>query len=88
MMLRFVFRLRSPRFHIDESLVTWVSPNTRPPLRRPRSRWAHKLVVSFFYRLTGISQTIAEGKSITGDLGGKASTKEYTSAIIAKIGKV
>jgi isocitrate dehydrogenase (NAD+) len=34
------------------------------------------------------TQTIAEGKTITGDLGGKASTKEYTSAIIAKIGKV
>jgi len=30
-------------------------------------------------------QTIAEGKAITGDLGGKASTKEYTSAIIKKI---
>ena len=34
-----------------------------------------------------ISQTIAEGKSITGDLGGKASTKEYTSAIIEKLSK-
>jgi isocitrate dehydrogenase (NAD+) len=31
--------------------------------------------------------TIAEGKSITGDLGGKASTKEYTAAIIQKLGK-
>lgn len=30
-------------------------------------------------------QTIAEGKSITGDLGGKASTKEYTEAIIRKL---
>ncbi|KAG2141762.1 uncharacterized protein EDB93DRAFT_1294067 [Suillus bovinus] len=29
--------------------------------------------------------TIAEGKTITGDLGGKASTKEYTSAIISKL---
>ncbi|KAL5527222.1 hypothetical protein ACEPAG_6013 [Sanghuangporus baumii] len=29
--------------------------------------------------------TIAEGKTITGDLGGKASTKEYTQAIIAKL---
>ncbi|OCB84519.1 hypothetical protein A7U60_g8505 [Sanghuangporus baumii] len=29
--------------------------------------------------------TIAEGKTITGDLGGKASTKEYTEAIIAKL---
>ncbi|CAG7848684.1 Isocitrate dehydrogenase [NAD] subunit 2, mitochondrial; AltName: Full=Isocitric dehydrogenase; AltName: Full=NAD(+)-specific ICDH; Flags: Precursor [Serendipita indica DSM 11827] len=29
--------------------------------------------------------TIAEGKSITGDLGGKASTKEYTAAIISKL---
>ncbi|KAK0468255.1 mitochondrial NAD-dependent isocitrate dehydrogenase subunit 2 precursor [Desarmillaria tabescens] len=28
--------------------------------------------------------TIAEGKTITGDLGGKASTKEYTAAIIQK----
>ncbi|EIN10364.1 hypothetical protein PUNSTDRAFT_112224 [Punctularia strigosozonata HHB-11173 SS5] len=31
--------------------------------------------------------TIAEGKSITGDLGGKASTKEYTQAIISKLGR-
>ncbi|TEB35697.1 hypothetical protein FA13DRAFT_1728546 [Coprinellus micaceus] len=31
--------------------------------------------------------TIAEGKTITGDLGGKASTKEYTDAIIQKIVK-
>jgi hypothetical protein len=30
-------------------------------------------------------QTIAEGKTITGDLGGKASTKEYTAAIVAKL---
>ncbi|KAL1693121.1 hypothetical protein GGG16DRAFT_89305 [Schizophyllum commune] len=29
--------------------------------------------------------TIAEGKAITGDLGGKASTKEYTEAIIKKL---
>ncbi|KAJ8481757.1 hypothetical protein ONZ51_g5772 [Trametes cubensis] len=29
--------------------------------------------------------TIAEGKTITGDLGGKASTKEYTAAIIEKL---
>jgi isocitrate dehydrogenase (NAD+) len=29
--------------------------------------------------------TIAEGKSITGDLGGKATTEEYTAAIIDKI---
>ncbi|KAH8929941.1 hypothetical protein BT69DRAFT_1235424 [Atractiella rhizophila] len=29
--------------------------------------------------------TIAEGKSITGDLGGKASTKQFTDAIIAKL---
>ncbi|KAH9482706.1 NAD-dependent isocitrate dehydrogenase [Psilocybe cubensis] len=29
--------------------------------------------------------TIAEGKSITGDLGGKATTKEYTDAIIQKL---
>jgi isocitrate dehydrogenase (NAD+) len=35
--------------------------------------------------LTGFLQTIAEGKSITGDLGGKANTEEYTKAIIAKI---
>ncbi|KAJ7754257.1 hypothetical protein DFH07DRAFT_504583 [Mycena maculata] len=31
--------------------------------------------------------TIAEGKFITGDLGGKASTSEYTNAIIQKLGK-
>jgi len=30
---------------------------------------------------------IAEGKAITGDLGGKASTKEYTNAIIQKLNK-
>lgn len=30
-------------------------------------------------------QTIAEGKTITGDLGGKSSTKEYTTAIIEKL---
>ncbi|MBW0517440.1 hypothetical protein O181_057155 [Austropuccinia psidii MF-1] len=30
-------------------------------------------------------QTIAEGKHITGDLGGKASTKEYTEAILKKL---
>jgi len=29
--------------------------------------------------------TIAEGKTITGDLGGKASTEEYTAAIVAKL---
>lgn len=31
--------------------------------------------------------TIAEGRAITGDLGGKASTKEYTDAIIQKLRK-
>ena len=30
-------------------------------------------------------QTISEGKHVTGDLGGKASTKEYTQAIISKL---
>lgn len=30
-------------------------------------------------------QTIAEGKHITGDLGGKASTQEYTEAILKKL---
>lgn len=29
--------------------------------------------------------TIAEGKAITRDLGGKAGTKEYTDAILAKL---
>ena len=29
--------------------------------------------------------TIAEGKHITGDLGGKASTKEYTEAILSRL---
>ena len=32
-----------------------------------------------------VFQTIAEGKMITGDLGGKASTKQYTDAIIQKL---
>lgn len=30
-------------------------------------------------------QTIAEGKHITGDLGGKASTQEYTDAILSRL---
>lgn len=29
--------------------------------------------------------TIAEGKTLTGDLGGKASLTEYTSAIISRL---
>ncbi|KAI0036767.1 hypothetical protein K488DRAFT_81757 [Vararia minispora EC-137] len=34
---------------------------------------------------SAILSTIAEGKTITGDLGGKASTKEYTTAIVDKV---
>ena len=32
-----------------------------------------------------IFDTLAEGKSITGDLGGKASTGEYTKAIVGRL---
>jgi len=32
-----------------------------------------------------IFDTLAEGKSITGDLGGRASTSEYTTAIIQRL---
>lgn len=32
-----------------------------------------------------ILSTIAEGKHITGDLGGKASTSEFTDRIISKL---
>jgi len=32
-----------------------------------------------------IFATLAEGKTITGDLGGKASTSEYTKAIISRL---
>lgn len=32
-----------------------------------------------------IYKTIAEGKYLTGDLGGKATTREYTKAIIDNI---
>jgi len=32
-----------------------------------------------------IFDTLAEGKSMTGDLGGKASTSEYTNAIIQRL---
>lgn len=32
-----------------------------------------------------IFDTLAEGKSITGDLGGKASTSEYTKAIVERL---
>ncbi|KAG8218854.1 hypothetical protein J3R82DRAFT_4533 [Butyriboletus roseoflavus] len=38
------------------------------------------------WRTDGVdSQTIAEGKTITGDLGGRATTKQYTAAIINKL---
>ena len=30
-------------------------------------------------------ETIAEGKHITGDLGGKAGTKEFTDAILSRL---
>ncbi len=33
----------------------------------------------------GTRKTIAEGKTITGDLGGKASTQEYTAAIVGRL---
>jgi isocitrate dehydrogenase (NAD+) len=39
--------------------------------------------VSVYKKLT--YQTIAEGKHITGDLGGKASTQEYTDAILSRL---
>lgn len=49
-------------------------------------------VSSFNYPLFHLAkmvlQTIAEGKTITGDLGGKSSTKEYTAAIVDKLSKV
>lgn len=32
-----------------------------------------------------IFQTVAEGKTLTGDLGGKATTDDYTNAIIEKL---
>lgn len=32
-----------------------------------------------------VFDTIAEGKTLTGDLGGKASLTEYTSAIISRL---
>jgi len=32
-----------------------------------------------------IFDTLAEGKHITGDLGGKASTSEYTKAIVDRL---
>jgi isocitrate dehydrogenase (NAD+) len=35
--------------------------------------------------MTEMSQTIADGKTITGDLGGKASTKEFTDAIVKRL---
>jgi len=33
-------------------------------------------------RYLHLLQTIAEGKTITGDLGGKATTKQFTDAIV------
>jgi isocitrate/isopropylmalate dehydrogenase len=35
--------------------------------------------------VTSLEQTIADGKAITGDLGGKASTAQYTEGIISRI---
>jgi isocitrate dehydrogenase (NAD+) len=32
-----------------------------------------------------IFDTLAEGKALTGDLGGKAKTNEYASAIISRL---
>lgn len=32
-----------------------------------------------------VLSTIAEGKTITGDLGGKASTSEFAAAVISRI---
>ena len=32
-----------------------------------------------------VFDTLAEGKHITGDLGGKASTSEYTNAIVSRL---
>jgi len=32
-----------------------------------------------------IFDTLGEGKNITGDLGGKASTSQYTNAIISRL---
>jgi isocitrate dehydrogenase (NAD+) len=34
---------------------------------------------------TAIFDTLAEGKALTGDLGGKAKTNEYAAAIIARL---
>jgi isocitrate dehydrogenase (NAD+) len=34
---------------------------------------------------TALEQTIREGKTVTRDLGGTASTEEFTDAIIAKL---
>ena len=34
-----------------------------------------------------VFKTIAEGKFLTGDLGGKASTKDFTQAIIDHLGQ-
>jgi isocitrate/isopropylmalate dehydrogenase len=50
----------------------------------------HLLYVSIFgvwadVLTTGVRKTIAEGKATTGDLGGKASTQEYTAAIVGKL---
>ena len=53
--------------------------------KRPRSAY---VAIGYVYDRTAdrkFVQTIAEGKTITGDLGGKASTREYTEAIIGKL---
>uniref|UniRef100_A0A0W0FJU9 Isocitrate dehydrogenase [NAD] subunit 2, mitochondrial n=1 Tax=Moniliophthora roreri TaxID=221103 RepID=A0A0W0FJU9_MONRR len=48
--------------------------------------WSHMNLNTYADKIEKAAlSTIAEGKTITGDLGGKATTKEYTSAIMEKI---
>jgi isocitrate dehydrogenase (NAD+) len=46
----------------------------------------HMSLISYADRIEkAIFDTLAEGKNITGDLGGKASTGDYTNAIISRL---
>jgi len=86
MMLRFVLLLGLSLVLI----ISWQAHESARTCQHNRkgcidSKWL-KLTM-LMQGLTHLSQTIAEGKTITGDLGGKATTSEYTSAIIEKLGK-
>lgn len=91
MMLRYVL---GPRLLLPSRLI-WPQPLQAHEPQRLRVEYresgAFRTQSSSFFSMLVLDsphvQTIAEGKTITGDLGGKSSTSEYTAAIIDKLAK-